>query len=51
MKNTSRNCVRYSYVILIEQINAMFTIINYRIIFIFLKVNQGKRSVLMNLIR
>ena len=50
MKNTLKSCVRYSYVILIEQINTMLIVINCRMIFIFLKTNQFKRSILMNLI-
>ena len=51
MKNILKSCARYLYAILIEQINATFTVINYRMIFILLKANQFKRLILMNLIR
>ena len=51
MKDTLRNCVRYLYTILIEQINATLTVINCRMIFILLKINQFERLILMNLIR
>ena len=49
MKNTLKDCVYYSYAILIEQINATFIVINCRIIF-FLKASQLKRLILINLI-
>ena len=51
MKNILKNCVRYLYAILVEQINETFIIINCRMISILLKINQFKRSILMNLIR
>ena len=36
MKNISKNCARYLYTIITEQINATFIVINCRMIFIFL---------------
>ena len=51
MKNTLKDCVRYSYAILVEQINAMSTVINYRMIYVLLRTNQFERSILINLTR
>ena len=51
IKDTLRSCARYSYTILIEQINATFIVINCRIISVLLRASQFERLILMNLTR